>query len=65
MPKMKTKSAARKRFKVTGTGKVMMAAGNKRHGMRKRTNRFLRQASGFKEVSPGHAAKIVKQWLHD
>lgn len=64
MPKMKTKSAARKRFKVTGTGKVMMAAGGKRHGMRKRTNRFLRQASGFGEVSAGHAAKIVKQWLH-
>lgn len=26
MPKMKTKSAAKKRFKITGTGKVLAAA---------------------------------------
>jgi large subunit ribosomal protein L35 len=32
MPKMKTKSGAKKRFKITGTGKVMAAAQGKRHG---------------------------------
>ena len=63
MPKMKTKSSAKKRFKVTGTRKVMMAVGNKRHGMRKRSNRMLRQARGFKGVTPGHAAKILKHFL--
>ena len=31
MPKMKTKSAAKKRFKVTGTGKVKAAVAYKRH----------------------------------
>ena len=31
MPKMKTKSAAKKRFKITGTGKVMAGAAFKRH----------------------------------
>ena len=33
MPKMKTNRAARKRFKVTGTGKVVRAQAGKRHGM--------------------------------
>ena len=42
MPKMKTKSGAKKRFKVTGTGKVMHAQRGKRHGMIKRTNKQLR-----------------------
>ena len=33
MPKLKTKSGAKKRFKMTGTGKVKVAAQGKRHGM--------------------------------
>jgi ribosomal protein L35 len=33
MPKMKTKSGAKKRFKVTATGKVKCQASRKRHGM--------------------------------
>ena len=37
MPKMKTKSAAKKRFKVTATGKIKSAQAGKRHGMIKRT----------------------------
>ena len=37
MPKMKTKSSAKKRFKVTATGKVMAGQAGKRHGMIKRT----------------------------
>jgi large subunit ribosomal protein L35 len=65
MPKMKTKSAAKKRFFVTATGKVRVGVGSKRHGMRKRPNRMLRQATGTKELAPGHAAKVLKQWLHD
>ena len=46
MPKMKTKSGAKKRFKMTGTGKVKAAAQGKRHGMIKRTAKFIRQARG-------------------
>lgn len=65
MPKMKTKSSARKRFKVSATGKVFVGVASKRHNMRKRPNRMLRQARGTKRLSPGHAAKVVKQWLHD
>ena len=44
MPKMKTKSGAKKRFKMTGTGKVRAAAQGKRHGMIKRHAKFIRDA---------------------
>ncbi len=33
MPKMKTKRAARKRFKVTGSGKIKRGSANKQHRM--------------------------------
>ena len=46
MPKMKTKSSAKKRFKVTATGKVLAGQAGKRHGMIKRTNKFIRNARG-------------------
>src|SRR5262249_32292392 len=46
MPKMKTKSGAKKRFKVTGSGKVLYAQSRKRHGMIKRTKKQIRQLRG-------------------
>ena len=46
MPKMKTKSAAKKRFKVTATGKIKSAQAGKRHGMIKRTTKQIRNLRG-------------------
>jgi large subunit ribosomal protein L35 len=46
MPKMKTKSSAKKRFKLTGTGKVKSSQANKQHNMRKRSKRQLRNQRG-------------------
>ena len=46
MPKMKTKSSAKKRFKVTASGLIKAGQAGKRHGMIKRTNKFIRQARG-------------------
>jgi large subunit ribosomal protein L35 len=62
MPKLKTKSGAKKRFKVTATGKVKTAQAGKRHGMIKRTNKFIRNARGTTTLSD-QDAKIVKQFL--
>ncbi len=62
MPKMKTKSSAKKRFKVTGTGKVLAQQAGKRHGMIKRTNKFIRNARGTKALSDADA-RIVKQYM--
>ena len=60
MPKLKTKSGAKKRFKVTATGKVKCNASGKRHGMIKRTNKFIRNARGMMVLSD-EDAKIVKK----
>ena len=60
MPKMKTKSGAKKRFKVTGTGKVMVAQAGKRHGMIKRSAKFVRNARGTTVLSDADA-KIIKR----
>ena len=46
MPKMKTKSSCKKRFKVTASGRVVAGQAGKRHGMIKRSNKFLRNARG-------------------
>ncbi len=62
MPKMKTKASAKKRFKVSGSGKVIAAQAGKRHGMIKRTTKFIRNARGTTVLSDADA-KIVKQFL--
>ncbi|MBN2752308.1 MAG: 50S ribosomal protein L35 [Rhodospirillaceae bacterium] len=46
MPKLKTKSAVKKRFSVTGTGKIRANVACKRHGLRKRPQQMKRQARG-------------------
>ncbi len=62
MPKLKTKSGAKKRFKVTGTGKIVAAAQGKRHGMIKRTTKFIRSARGTMVLNDSDA-KIVKKYM--
>ena len=51
MPKLKTKSSCKKRFKVTATGRVMAAQAGKRHGMIKRSKKFIRNARGTTTLS--------------
>ncbi|MGH1416040.1 MAG: 50S ribosomal protein L35 [Pelagimonas sp.] len=62
MPKMKTKSSAKKRFKVTATGKVMASQAGKQHGMIKRTKKFIRDARGTTTLSAPDA-KSIKQFM--
>ena len=62
MPKLKTKSGAKKRFKLTGTGKVMHAQRGKRHGMIKRTAKFVRSARGTMVLNDSDA-RIVKKYM--
>lgn len=60
MPKMKTKSSAKKRFKITATGKVKAAAAGKRHGMIKRSNKFIRDARGTMFSQNRMAARLSR-----
>jgi large subunit ribosomal protein L35 len=62
MPKLKTKSGAKKRFKMTGTGKVKVQAQGKRHGMIKRTAKFVRDARGTMVLDDSDA-RIVKKYM--
>ncbi|MDF1720339.1 MAG: 50S ribosomal protein L35 [Minwuia sp.] len=62
MPKMKTKSGAKKRFRLTATGKVRMQQAGKRHGMIKRTQKQIRNQRGTTIMSEADA-KIVKKYM--
>ena len=62
MPKMKTKSSAKKRFKVTATGRILTAQAGKRHGMIKRTTKFIRSARGTTILSAPDE-RIVKAYM--
>ena len=46
MPKMKTKSSVKKRFKITATGKVLAGPGMKRHGLINRSQKMKRTNRG-------------------
>ena len=61
MSKLKTKSGAKKRFKLTATGKVKAGQAGKRHGMIKRTPKQIRQNRGT-EVISDQDAKTIKKW---
>jgi large subunit ribosomal protein L35 len=63
MPKLKTKSGAKKRFKISGTGKVLYAQRGKRHGMIKRTNKQIRNLRGTAVLFEGDAVKVKKFFL--
>lgn len=63
MPKLKTKSGAKKRFKITASGHVKSAQAGKRHGMIKRTNKQLRNHRGTTVLFEGDAANVKKYFL--
>lgn len=62
MPKLKTKSSVKKRFKRTGTGKILTGQAGKRHGMIKRSNKFIRNARGT-TVLKDCDAKILRHFM--
>lgn len=62
MPKMKTKSSVKKRFKLTATGKVRASQAGKQHGMIKRTNKQIRNLRGT-TILKDCDANIVKKFM--
>ena len=63
MPKLKTKSGAKKRFKLSSSGKVIAAQTRKRHGMIKRTKKQIRQLRGTRTVSEADSRAVRKYYL--
>ena len=62
MSKMKTTSSAKKRFKITATGKVMAGPGRKQHMLSARSQKAKRQNRGSRVLEP-QDAKTVMNWL--
>lgn len=63
MPKLKTKSGAKKRFSLTARGKVRMNQAGKQHGMIKRTKKFIRNQRGTSIMSEVDARVVKKNFL--
>lgn len=62
MPKMKTKSSAKKRFRVRPGGTVKRGHAFKRHILTKKstkTKRHLRGATNVHETNLGHVAQML------
>ena len=62
MPKLKTKSSAKKRFKITGTGKVRFASAGLSHNTSKRPQKMKRQYRGT-QILANCNAKVVKRYF--
>lgn len=60
MPKQKTNRAAAKRFKVTGTGKVVRYSAGKRHGMISKGRARKRRLLGSRLVDPADQARMLR-----
>ena len=60
MPKMKTHSGTAKRFKITGTGKVMRLRANRQHMFEHKSSRVTRRLEGAVQVSKGDVREIKK-----
>ena len=62
MPKMKTKRGAKKRYKVTGTGKIMRMKANKRHILNKKSakrKRNLRKQTELDQTNLKTVKKLI------
>ncbi len=63
MPKMKTHSSAKKRFSLTGTGKVKRFQANTSHLMRKKSNKAKTRLTGSALVSPADEKRMKRLLL--
>ena len=60
MPKMKTHRGAKKRFKVTRTGKVLRMKGYRGHNKTKKNRRQLFAMGDMHAVKPARTARTIK-----
>jgi large subunit ribosomal protein L35 len=58
MPKMKTRKAAAKRFKVRGSGSIKRGQAFKRHILTKKSTKSKRQLRGSAEVHETNVAAV-------
>jgi len=61
MPKLKTKSGVKKRFKLTATGKIKHGVAGKRHRLMSHNAKYIRQNRGTDLLADADTAR-VKLW---
>jgi large subunit ribosomal protein L35 len=62
MPKQKSHSGAKKRFKITGSGKVMKQQSGMRHNLELKSSRRTRRLNQD-QVVPEVDAKVIRRML--
>ena len=60
MPKAKTHSGASKRFRKTGTGKIVRQKANRRHLMEHKATKRTRRLDGRTDVAPADVPRIKR-----
>jgi large subunit ribosomal protein L35 len=60
MPKVKTHSGASKRFKITGSGRVLRERANRRHLLEHKSTRRTRRLAMEAEMSPADSKRVLK-----
>jgi large subunit ribosomal protein L35 len=60
MPKNKTHKGAAKRFKVTGSGKVLRQKAGTRHLLEKKPSTLTRRLAGTVEVAPQDVSRVKR-----
>ncbi|GJL85899.1 MAG: 50S ribosomal protein L35 [Micavibrio sp.] len=63
MPKMKTKSGAKKRFKVTSSGKVKVKQSFARHMMMNKPKKMKRKAKGTTVLCDADERIVLRNFL--
>ena len=61
MPKNKPHSGASKRFRVTGSGKILREKAGKRHNLEKKASKVTRRLTGTVEVAKADTARAKKR----
>jgi ribosomal protein L35 len=60
MPKMKPHSGAARRFKITGSGKIMRRRAGKNHLLEHKSSRVTRRLDGMRQLAPSDVREIKK-----
>ena len=60
MPKAKTHSGASKRFRRTGTGKIVRQKANRRHLLEHKPTKVTRRLDGVAEVAPADVPRVKR-----
>jgi large subunit ribosomal protein L35 len=60
MPKQKTHSGAKKRIKITGSGKLLREKAGKRHLLERKSSKLTRRLTGTTEVAKADVGKMKK-----